>query len=209
MGHRNIAGVDEVGRGPLAGPVVAGAVLLPPGRRPAWLAQLRDSKRLCLADRAALAPRLRAYARAWALGWAGVEEIDRLGIGEATRLAARRAVAALPLAPDFILLDGNDHRTFSGADQPPHLTVVGGDARVAAIAAASVVAKVARDAWMVALHAEYPAYGFHHHVGYGTPEHQAALAACGPCPQHRRSFAPVLAALGRQGLAPCQPTLLP
>ena len=183
-GHALVAGLDEVGRGPLAGPVVAAAVILDPHSVPDGLA---DSKELALARREELFDLVLASALAVGLGSASAPEIDAINIRQATLLAMRRAVAALPLRPNFVLVDGND---------PPPLAcgceaVVGGDALIASIAAASIVAKVTRDRMMGRLSLAYPAYGFASHVGYGTPAHRAALQQHGPCPAHRYSFAPV------------------
>jgi len=185
-----VAGVDEVGRGPLAGPVVAAAVVLGPGVR---LDGLDDSKRLAPARREALAGLIRERALAWALGRAEVEEIDRWNILQASLLAMRRAVLALPQLPSRLLVDGNRCPEVPCAAQ----AVVGGDGKVAAISAASVLAKVARDAEMVGLHARHPGYGFEHNKGYATGEHLAGLRVLGPCAAHRRSFAPVREALTR------------
>ena len=180
-----VAGVDEAGRGPLAGPVIAAAVILDPARR---IRGLADSKLLSPARREALDAEIRAKALCVAVGSASVEEIDRINILQATLLAMRRAVESLRLTPIKVLVDGN---------QLPRLAVraecvIGGDATVKAISAASIIAKTARDAMLVALDREYPMYGFARHKGYGTPEHLAALERHGPCPHHRRSFAPVL-----------------
>ncbi len=179
-----ICGVDEAGRGPLAGPVVAAAVILDPARPVAGLA---DSKKLSAARREKLAVEIRAHALAWHVAEATVAEIDELNILQATLLAMQRAVAGLAIAPAEVLIDGN---------RCPHLAIparaiVGGDATVAAISAASILAKTVRDAGMLELHARYPAYGFDRHKGYGTAAHLAALARHGPCAVHRRSFAPV------------------
>jgi ribonuclease HII len=179
-----IAGVDEAGRGPLAGPVVAAAVILDPAKP---IEGLADSKTLAPARREILALQIRAQALAWALGTAGVEEIDRLNILQATLLAMRRAVEALPIYPELVLVDGN---------QPPALhctvrTVVRGDATIPAISAASILAKVARDRTMAELDAVYPGYGFARHKGYPTAEHIQALGRLGATPEHRLSFAPV------------------
>ncbi|MEK7191244.1 MAG: ribonuclease HII [Pseudomonadota bacterium] len=179
-----IAGVDEAGRGPLAGPVVAAAVILDPAKP---IEGLADSKTLAPARREVLALQIRAQALAWALGTAGVEEIDRLNILQATLLAMRRAVEALPIYPELVLVDGN---------QPPALhctvrTVVRGDATIPAISAASILAKVARDRTMAELDAVYPGYGFARHKGYPTAEHIQALGRLGATPEHRLSFAPV------------------
>ncbi|TVP80561.1 ribonuclease HII [Thioalkalivibrio sp.] len=178
------AGVDEVGRGPLAGPVVAAAVILPRGYA---LAGLTDSKRLSARRRGALAAILREDAECWALGSATAAEIDELNIHHATLLAMRRAVLALAKAPEHLAVDGR----FTPEGPWRATAVVGGDATVPAISAASIIAKVARDAWLAELHEQYPAYGFDCHAGYPTPAHLAALAEYGPCPEHRRSFAPV------------------
>lgn len=179
-----ICGVDEAGRGPLAGPVVAAAVILDPARPVVGLA---DSKKLGAARREKLAAEIRASALAWCVAAASVAEIDELNILQATLLAMQRAVAGLAIAPVEVLIDGN---------RCPHLAIparaiVGGDATVAAISAASILAKTVRDAGMLELHERYPAYGFDRHKGYGTAAHLAALARHGPCDAHRRSFAPV------------------
>ncbi len=183
-----VAGVDEAGRGPLAGPVVAAAVILDPGRP---IEGLDDSKRLAPAVRARLAAAIRERALAWALGRAEVDEIDRLNILQATLLAMRRAVEALRPRPDYALVDGDRWPPLPCPGEP----VVGGDAREPAIAAASILAKTARDAEMVALDRRFPGYGFAAHKGYATAAHLAALRQLGPCPAHRRSFAPVRACL--------------
>lgn len=179
-----VAGIDEAGRGPLAGPVVAGAVILDP-KRP--IRGLRDSKQLTAPERDRLAVKIKARALAWAVAEAGVAEIDDLNILQATLVAMRRAVAALSVAPGEALVDGN-HCPSLGC---PVRAIVGGDRDVAAISAASILAKTARDLMLVALDREYPEYGFAQHKGYATREHLAALARHGPCPAHRRSFAPV------------------
>lgn len=179
-----IAGVDEAGRGPLAGPVLAAAVILDALRPVVGLA---DSKTLSAQRREVLAEAIRERALAWALGSASVEEIDRMNILQASLLAMQRAVQALIIAPDEAWVDGN---------RAPALvcrvrTIVRGDATVAAISAASILAKVARDAEMLALDACFPVYGFARHKGYPTAVHLAALAMHGASPVHRRSFAPV------------------
>jgi ribonuclease HII len=181
---QRICGVDEAGRGPLAGPVIAAAVALDPDRP---IAGLRDSKRLSAAQRERLADAIRHHALAWSLGRADAEEIDRLNILQATLLAMRRAVEALAQVPDRVLVDGNVCPRLTLACE----AVVRGDATVPAISAASILAKVARDAEMQRLHAVYPDYGFAGHKGYPTAAHLAALGRLGPCPEHRRSFAPV------------------
>lgn len=185
-----IAGVDEVGRGPLAGAVVAAAVIL---KHDHAIHGLADSKTLRASARERLAVQIRAEALAWALGRAEVEEIDRLNILHASLLAMRRAVAGLALAPTLALVDGNRI--------PEGLTcraqaIVRGDATVPVISAASILAKVARDAEMLELDQRFPGYGFAVHKGYPTPAHLAALARLGVSAIHRRSFAPVRRLLG-------------
>ena len=183
-----IAGVDEVGRGPLAGPVVAAAVILDPARP---IAGLADSKQLSAVRREQLAAEIRAKALAWALGRAEVAEIDRINILQASLLAMQRAVAALGTVPDQALVDGNRCPRLAC----PCRAIIRGDATVPAISAASILAKVARDAELRELHERYPQYGFAQHKGYPTAAHRDALRRFGPCPEHRRSFAPVAAAL--------------
>lgn len=178
-----IAGIDEAGRGPLAGPVFAAAVIL----APAPIAGIADSKQLPAARRSALAVIIRERAVGWAIGRAEVEEIDRLNILQASLLAMQRAVAALAPRPDLALVDGRD----SPALPCRVKTIVRGDVFVKAISAASILAKVARDAEMVALDEHYPGYGLARHKGYGTPEHLAALRRLGPAPIHRCSFRPI------------------
>ncbi|WP_322795387.1 ribonuclease HII [Tepidiforma sp.] len=179
-----VAGVDEVGVGPLAGPVTAGVVALPRGRRFAWYAEVRDSKVLSEAARERLAAQVQASVP-WAVGWASVEEIDRLGILPARRLCMLRAFEALGVRPDAVISDALD------LPLPNVRAVIDGDALSVAVAAASIVAKVARDAAMVELCARYPGYGFCRHKGYPTPEHRQRLARLGPSPVHRKSYAPV------------------
>ena len=178
-----IAGIDEVGRGCLAGPVYVAAVILAP-QTP--IAGLRDSKKLSAARREALDGVIREAAQAWAIARASVEEIERFNILGATFLAMQRAAGALQPAPQTCLIDGN------GAPQLPcpTRTIIGGDAVEPSIMAASIIAKVARDAHMQALDAAHPGYGFAKHKGYGTPEHLAALNRLGPCAMHRMGFAP-------------------
>jgi ribonuclease HII len=179
-----ICGVDEAGRGPLAGPVYAAAVILDPGRP---IAGLADSKKLSARKRERLALEIRTNARAWAVAEASVEEIDRLNILQATLLAMARAVAALVPQPLEVLIDGN-----RCPDLPlPARAIVGGDATVQEISAASILAKTARDAEMLRLHAQFPQYGFDRHFGYGTAYHLAALRRNGPSVCHRRTFGPV------------------
>ncbi|MCP5159077.1 MAG: ribonuclease HII [Gammaproteobacteria bacterium] len=184
-----IAGVDEAGRGPLAGPVIAAAVMLDPSYP---IVGLADSKQLSAARREQLATEIRTHALAWALGRADVAEIDRINILQASLLAMYRAVENLHMAPTQILVDGKHC--------PPGLArpcqaIVKGDATVPAISAASILAKVARDAELRELHDRYPDYGFARHKGYPTAAHRQALRRFGPCPAHRRSFAPVAAVL--------------
>jgi len=180
-----ICGIDEVGRGPLAGPVVTAAVILDPARP---IAGLNDSKKLSEKRRNALAEEIRANALAWSLGRAEVDEIDRLNILQATFLAMRRAVAGLQLAPTGALVDGD--KVPPGLNCPAR-AIVGGDGSEPAISAASILAKVSRDAEMVALDAVYPGYGLAGHKGYPTKMHMDALQLLGVTPIHRRSFAPV------------------
>ena len=178
------AGVDEAGRGPLAGPVLAAAVILD-DRLP--IEGLQDSKKLSARRREALFDAIRARALCFAVAEASVEEIDRLNILQATLLAMQRAVAGLRLRPGLVLVDGNRLPVLA----MPAEAVIGGDALVQAISAASILAKVHRDRWCDAVSAQYPHYGFAGHKGYGTAAHLAALRAHGACPLHRRSFAPV------------------
>ncbi|HEX7036858.1 MAG TPA: ribonuclease HII [Pseudomonadales bacterium] len=181
---RLTAGVDEVGRGPLAGPVVAAAVILNPDDP---IDGLKDSKQLLPARREELAEQIRARALAWALGRAEVDEIDRLNILRASHLAMQRAVAALAVPARLVFVDGHLVPPLS----VPAVALVGGDNLMPAISAASILAKVARDAEMVALANDYPGYGLESHKGYATASHLEALARLGPSPLHRRSFAPV------------------
>ncbi|MDR3221996.1 MAG: ribonuclease HII [Candidatus Accumulibacter sp.] len=177
-------GVDEAGRGPLAGPVVAAAVILDPDDP---IEGLDDSKKLSAKRRAALAIQIRARALSWAVAEASAEEIDRLNILQASLLAMRRAVDGLALRPQRALIDGN---ICPRLDCPAE-AIVGGDGKIASIAAASILAKTVRDAGMLALHAIYPVYGFDRHKGYPTAFHLRALREHGPSPVHRRSYAPV------------------
>lgn len=179
-----VAGVDEAGRGPLAGDVVAAAVILDPARP---IAGLADSKALSEPRRERLAVLIREQALAWALGRSSVEEIDHLNILQASLLAMTRAVQALNLQPQFVQVDGNRLPRWSYAAE----AVVGGDAIVPAISAASILAKVARDADMRVLDRQWPQYGFARHKGYPTAEHRAALQQHGVTAHHRRSFGPV------------------
>ena len=179
-----VAGVDEAGRGPLAGPVVAAAVILDDCHP---ISGLADSKKLSAARREALYDEIRAKALCCCIAQAGVEEIDRLNILQATLLAMQRAVAGLRLKPGLVLVDGNRLPLLEVRAE----AIVKGDAKVAAISAASILAKVTRDRGLAQLDRLHPQYGFARHKGYGTPEHLQALRAHGPCPEHRRSFAPV------------------
>lgn len=183
-----ICGVDEAGRGPLAGPVFAAAVILDPARP---IAGLRDSKKLSEAKRDLLAPLIKANAVAWAIAQASEAEIDRLNILQASMLAMRRAVEALASVPTLALIDGNRCPVMAIRA----IAIVGGDDKVDAISAASILAKTARDAALVVLHAQYPQYGFDQHKGYGTALHLARLREHGASPVHRGSFAPVRAVL--------------
>lgn len=190
-----IAGVDEAGRGPLAGPVTVAAVILDPARP---IAGLDDSKKLSPARRDALYPQIIANALAYRIEFVECTEIDALNILQATLTGMRRALIALSPAAGFARIDGNR----LPRDLPcPAQAVIGGDALDPAIMAASILAKVARDRAMCTLHARYPHYGFDRHKGYPSPAHLAALAEHGPCAQHRRSFAPVKAALARHAVA--------
>jgi ribonuclease HII len=187
-----IAGVDEAGRGPLFGPVYAAAVILDPGRP---ITGLRDSKQLAPPLRAELALLIRARALCWHVAWADVEEIDTLNILGATLLAMRRAVLGLAVRPRRVQVDGNQLPCL--ADCCGHTeAVVGGDATIEAISAASILAKEARDALCHELESAYPGYGIASHKGYSTPTHLAQLRQLGPSRQHRMSFAPVREALG-------------
>ncbi|WP_305075144.1 ribonuclease HII [Propionivibrio sp.] len=179
-----VCGVDEAGRGPLAGPVVAAAVILDP-QQP--IAGLNDSKKLSAKRREALAMEIRERALAWAVAEASVDEIDRINILQASFLAMRRAVEGLRLRPEKALIDGNR----CPALDCPAEAIVGGDGKVASIAAASILAKTVRDAGMLELHAEFPMYGFDRHMGYPTAFHLQALREHGPSRVHRRSYAPV------------------
>ncbi len=186
------AGVDEVGRGPLAGPVVAAAVILDPARP---LDGLRDSKKLTEKRREALYDEICASALAWSLGRAEVEEIDRINILQASLLAMRRAVDGLAIEPERVLVDGNRCPQL----RQPCEAIVKGDDLVAAISAASIIAKVARDREMAALDAEYPGYGLARHKGYPSKAHLEALRTLGVTPIHRRSYAPVRRLLDGDG----------
>lgn len=189
------AGVDEAGRGPLAGPVCAAAVILDPSRP---IAGIGDSKAISPSRRAALALEIRERSLAFGIGWAAPEEIDAVNILQATFLAMRRALAALVTPPAHVIVDGNRCPDLSALPFDCSVeAVVGGDARVECIGAASILAKVARDETMVELDRRYPGYGFAGHKGYPTAAHLAALRRLGPTPVHRRSFGPVQSCLPR------------
>jgi len=187
-----VAGIDEAGRGPLAGPVVAAAVILHPDRP---IADVADSKVLCPSKRERLNGVIRREALCIGLGWADPAEIDVLNILQATFLAMRRAVLALTVIPDLVLVDGNRLPQLGGLGEGlKGRAIVGGDATEPAISAASILAKTARDAYMNHMHTMYPSYDFASHKGYPTPAHRRLLVLHGPCPIHRRSFAPVQSA---------------
>ena len=198
-GQRIVCGVDEAGRGPLAGPVYAAAVILD-ARRP--VQGLDDSKRLAESVRRDLAVRIRSRAIAWAVASATVPEIDALNILRASLLAMKRAIEGLALRPQQVLVDGL-HCPDVGI---PSEAIVGGDATVKAISAASILAKTERDAEMARLHERFPAYGFDRHKGYPTPDHLEALRRLGPCVAHRTTFGPVKEVL-RSGNVPLQVVL--
>ena len=186
-----VAGVDEAGRGPLAGPVVAAAVILHPERR---IAGLCDSKKLTAARRESLETVIKSDALCWSVAWSDRAEIDALNILAATMLAMRRAILGLAVAPRSVQVDGNRLPDLRFRDGPiDGLAVVGGDARVESISAASIIAKTTRDRLMLAVHARYPNYEFARHKGYPTELHRARLREYGPCPEHRLSFSPVKA----------------
>ncbi|MFZ1570668.1 MAG: ribonuclease HII [Thiolinea sp.] len=185
-----IAGVDEVGRGPLAGAVVAAAVILDPAQP---IMGLADSKKLSAKKRETLAAEIRLKALAWSLGRAEVEEIDQLNILQATFLAMQRALESLAIQPEHVLIDGNRCPRINYSME----AIVGGDALVPAISAASILAKVSRDAELVRLDQLYPAYGFAQHKGYPTPSHLNAIRQHGVLPIHRRSFQPIKTLVSR------------
>jgi ribonuclease HII len=186
---RLTAGVDEAGRGPLAGPVVAAAVILAPDDRVEGLA---DSKLLSAARREQLAVEIRSRCLGWGVGWADAAEVDALNVLQATFLAKRRALFALRSPPAHVIVDGNCCPTLAGFAFPCTIeAVVRGDGCVASVSAASILAKVTRDAFMRGLEERYPGYGLAQHKGYCTPAHLEALHRLGPSPVHRRSFAPV------------------
>lgn len=180
-GHRLICGIDEAGRGPLAGPVCAAAVILP---EHCVIPGLNDSKKLSDKRRRELFPIIQESALAYSVAFASEMEIDEINILQATFLAMKRALNALSLHPDYVLIDGNQETDFG----VPAKTIVRGDSLSANIAAASILAKVTRDDWMIRLSKEYPGYGFEIHKGYGTKAHYEALDKMGACPAHRRTF---------------------
>jgi ribonuclease HII len=184
-----VAGIDEAGRGPLAGPVVAAAVILRPRSR---IRGVADSKVLSPEQRATLSVIIRREALCFGIGWADPAEIDALNILQATFLAMRRALLAMTVTPDHVLVDGNRLPSLGGLGRDVTArAIVGGDATEPAISAASILAKTARDSYMDQMDTLYPAYSFATHKGYGTPDHQRLLELLGPCPLHRRSFAPL------------------
>lgn len=188
LGYTCVAGVDEVGRGALAGPVVAGAVALPAqcAHAGVWRS-VRDSKQLSPAQRSTLAEAIKTSALAWGIGSADAEEIDQVGIAAATRRAMMRAVASMTIAADYLLIDWVRLSALPIA-QESHSKA---DARIVSVAAASILAKVYRDGWMTDRSALFPEFGFASNKGYGTSDHLAAIARCGPCTLHRQSFAPM------------------
>jgi ribonuclease HII len=191
-----VAGIDEAGRGPLAGPVVAAAVIL--DRHGPRIRGVADSKVLAPATRETLAARIRDRSLAWGLGWADAAEIDTLNILQATLLAMRRALLGLRLAPAHVIVDGDRCPSLAGLPFDCSIeAVVAGDASVSCVGAASILAKVARDHYMCALDRRFPGYGLAAHKGYGTAAHLDALRRLGPSPVHRRSFAPVQSSIPR------------
>jgi len=191
-GFKSIAGVDEAGRGPLAGPVVAAAVIFPPDSS---LNGLDDSKKLTENKREELFPKIHERAMSVGVGWASSVEIDQLNIYRAAQLAMERAIEALAVKPDYLLTDAMPLPRLSTIPQKP---IIHGDALSASIAAASIIAKVTRDRHMMKLHEKYPAYGFENHKGYGTAEHLEALKEQGICLEHRLTFAPVMETLSQK-----------
>jgi len=187
QGYALVAGLDEVGRGPLAGPVVAGVAILPTIIRGTWLRLIRDSKQLSAKQRETALEHLREHALALGVGLCSPAEVDSLGIAPATRLAMCRALEALPLNPDFLLLDAFPLHEVN----LPQKAIIRGDSLCYSIAAASIVAKVARDQMMAQADQDYPGYGFAQHKGYGTSAHMVSINTLGPCEIHRYSFAPM------------------
>jgi ribonuclease HII len=190
---RRIAGIDEAGRGPLAGPVVAAAVILRPRRR---IEGVADSKLLSAEERERLEVVIRREALCFGIGWADQAEIDALNILQATFLAMHRAILAMTCPPDHVIIDGNRLPSLQGLGKTVTArAIIDGDASEPAISAASILAKTARDRYMDQMHTVYPQYCFSDHKGYATPDHQRLLAQLGPCPLHRRSFEPVRLAM--------------
>lgn len=188
-GLTHLAGLDEAGRGAWAGPVAAAAVILPIDETLLQrLSGVRDSKLMTPRQRSYWADKIKQEALAWGLGMASWDEIDKLGILNATRLAMRRALEQLNIMPQQLLLDA---LRLPGVDLP-QAAIIKGDRHSLSIAAASVLAKTSRDAWMIACEKDFPGYGFAHHKGYGTPAHHQALRALGPCPIHRKTFSPII-----------------
>ena len=183
-GYNLIVGIDEVGRGPLAGPVVAGAVILPQKPAKSWISQVRDSNELTEKKREKLSAIIKEKAVAWGLGMVSSEEIDTRGIMQATRMAMMMAVEQLSSTPQFLLVDAVKLPDL----KLPQRAIIRGDKLCLSIACASIVAKVARDRMMADFDISYPGYGFSKHKGYGTREHMLSLQKLGPCPIHRRSF---------------------
>ena len=187
QGYRFIAGVDEVGRGALMGPVVAGAVIMPDNLKARWKSRVRDSKQLTHQEREYLYDFIIEASTAYGIGSISSEDIDKLGIAKATRLAMKAAIEQLEPLPQFLLID-----YFKLAEMPlPQKGIKHGDSLCFSIACASIIAKVTRDRWMVEMDRDYPGYGLAEHKGYGTEGHIKCLREKGPCPQHRRSFRPV------------------
>ena len=187
LGYSYVAGIDEVGRGPLAGPVVAGLVVFPPGIKGRWLRSIRDSKLMSKKEREDILPRIRDASLTAETGMSSASEIDDLGIVPATRLAMARALGSMPLLPQYLLVDSLDLPDID----IPQKAIIHGDVRCLSIAAASIVAKVERDRMMTEADERYPGYAFAANKGYATAEHLRALASRGPCEIHRFSFAPI------------------
>ena len=187
LGYEYVAGIDEVGRGPLAGPVMAGVVVFPPGLRGRWLRSVRDSKVLTAKQREDILPRIRHTAIVAEVGSSSAAEVDEIGIVPATRLAIGRALNSIPLLPQYLLLDALD----LPAVKIPQKSIIDGDAKCVSIAAASIVAKVERDRLMAEADEQYPGYAFASNKGYGTAQHLRELRERGPCEIHRFTFAPV------------------
>ncbi len=188
QGYAAVVGIDEAGRGALAGPVMAGAVILSPGSNYAGIwASVKDSKLLSAKARTQMAVQIRQMALSWGVGSASAQEIDQWGIAPATRLAMSRAVANLSSPPDYLLIDWVRLEQLN----VPQQSFIKGDRRIVSIAAASILAKTSRDSEMISLHERYPLYGFDKHKGYGARFHLEALERAGPCPEHRHSFAPI------------------